>query len=541
MTTCPSPLVRSMYADGELSIADAAAFEAHLHSCEACRARVAALQSERAALRVVLTAVEPVAAPRFERPLGARDVLVAIAALAGITWVASAFWSGLAVGVPSALRWLSPLDPGALWDLTVSFALFAARGGIAMSISIIEYTAATAAIVLLAWVCAALFRQRTGTAVLLSLLALVVAVPHIGSALEIRRTEGRTTLPAGETVDDTLLAVGETVEIEGDVNGDLFAFGRRVAVRGNVAGIVVAAGETVDIQGTVAGSVFSAGRAVALTQRVQRNLYVGARDVTIAEGAEVARDMIAGASSVSVNGRIGYDLMAGTRELIVRGNVARNVVAGDGTITLLDGASIGGNLTARVADANNVQIAPGATVAGTVDRQIVERPRIDKRGANRYATIGFYLGQVVRLAMGFVTGLLLLWLFPSLRTLSLVSAVAALRAAGIGLVAAVSLPVLAIIACVTVIGIPLGIIVGIVWLLGLYFAKTVVAQYIGRSLFDSPRGTPHYAATLLAGLVIVLIAVNLPWIGWLVGLALTLIGLGMIVAHVYDRNRERFA
>jgi cytoskeletal protein CcmA (bactofilin family) len=532
--------VRSAYADGELPAAEVVALEAHLGACEACRMRVAALKSERAALRAALAAVEPVAVPRFERPLAARDVLVAIAALAGTAWVASAFWSRLAAIVPTELHWLSPLDPGSLWNFTVSFALFLARGGIAMSASIIEYAAAVAGVVLLAWVCAALLRPRAGAAVLLSLLALVVALPQIGSALEIRRNDGLTTLPAGETIDDTLLAAGETVEIEGDVNGDLFAFGRRVAVRGNVTGNVIAAGETVDIQGTVAGSVFSAGRAVALTQRVQRNLYAGARDLTIAEGAEVARDLIAGASSVSMNGRVGHDLTTGARELIVRGSVGRNVLAEAATITLLDGASIGGNLTARVGDANNVQIAPGATVAGTVDRNIVERPRIDTH-ENRYLTIGFYLGQVVRLAMGFVTGVLLLWIFPGLQTLSLASAGAALRAGGVGLVAAISLPVLAAIACITVIGIPLGIIVAISWLLGLYFAKTVVAHYRGRSLFDSPRGTPHYAATLVTGLVIVLIAVNLPWIGWLIGVVLTLIGLGMIVAHIYDRNRERFA
>jgi hypothetical protein len=32
----------------------------------------------------------------------------------------------------------------------------------------------------------------------------------------------------------------------------------------------------------------------------------------------------------------------------------------------------------------------------------------------------------------------------------------------------------------------------------------------------------------------VLIAVNLPWIGWLVGLVLTLVGLGLLVAHVLE-------
>jgi anti-sigma factor RsiW/cytoskeletal protein CcmA (bactofilin family) len=540
MTTCPSALTRSMHADGELSAADAEALEVHLRTCDSCRARIAALRGERAALRDVLAEVEAVSIPRFERPLAARDALLAVAALVGIGWVATAFWSALAAAVPSGLHWLSPIDSGSLWDLTVSFVVYLARGGIVMSSSIVQYAAAAASVALLASVCAAVFKQRAGTAVLLSVLALVVALPQIGSALEVRRSEGLTTLRAGETVDDTLFAVGDTVEIEGDVNGDLFAFGRRVAVRGKVTGNVISAAETVDIQGTVEGSVFSAARAVALTQRVQRNLYAGARDVTIAEGADVARDMIAAGGSINVNGRVGHDLTTGGGDVFLRGSVGRNVLVSAANVTLADGASVGGNLEARVAEADDLQIAPGAAVTGTVNREIVERKGRAER-ANRYLTTGFYIGQLLRLAMGFVTGLLLLWIFPGLQTLSLASAAAALRAAGIGLLTAVALPVLAVIACVTVIGIPLGIIVGILWLLGLYFAKTVVAQYIGRSLFNSPRGTPHYAATLLAGLVIVLIAVNLPWIGGLVGLVLTLVGLGMIVAYVYDRNREKFA
>jgi hypothetical protein len=228
---------------------------------------------------------------------------------------------------------------------------------------------------------------------------------------------------------------------------------------------------------------------------------------------------------------------------VLRGNVQRNVEVHAATVTLLAPARVGGNLTSHVNDPASVQVAPGATVVGTVDTQVDERFGAPRESRNKYLTAGFYVGQMIRLGAAFVTGLLLLWLFPGLQTLSFANAGAALRAMGLGLVAAVTLPVFVIIACITVVGIPIGIIAGILWALGLYFAKTVVAQLIGRHLFKTRDGaTPHYAATLLAGLVIVLIAVNLPWVGWLAGLVFTLTGLGMLVSYfVFERSGRRLA
>jgi hypothetical protein len=376
----------------------------------------------------------------------------------------------------------------------------------------------------------------------LSVLLVVCALPRLGHAFEVRKSEGVTTLPAGETVDDTLLATGDSVEIDGDVTGDLLAFGRRVTVRGNVAGNVISAGETVEIQGTVGGSVFGAGRAVTLSMHVAHNLFAAARDVTIGREAEVAGNAAAGAATIEVDGSVGKDLTGGAGDFLLRGNVGRNMRAWGNKVTLLAPAVVGGNLSAHVGAEANLEIQQGATVRGSVDKQVDQQLAGREVPTNKYFTVGFYVGQVIRLGMAFVTGLLLLWLFPGLQTLSLANAGAAVRAAGIGLIAAVVLPVVAVIACVTIVGIPLGVIGFIAWGLGLYFAKQIVAQYIGRSLFRAPTGaTPHFAATLLAGLVIVLIAVNLPWIGWLAGLLLTFVGLGMLVAHLYERASPRLA
>jgi hypothetical protein len=257
--------------------------------------------------------------------------------------------------------------------------------------------------------------------------------------------------------------------------------------------------------------------------------------MSIAADADINGNAVAAANSVNFAGSLGVDLTTFARELVLRGNVQRNVEARGATVTVLPPARVGGNLTAHVEDPASVHVTPG-TVIGAVDTQVDERFGARSERANKYLTVGFYVRQVVRLGAAFVTGLLLFWLFPGLQTLSLASGAAALRAAGIGLVAAVTLPAIVFIACITVIGIPIGIMVAALWALGLYFAKTLVAQLIGRQLFKSrDAALPHYAATLLAGLVLVLIAVNLPWIGWLAGLVLTLIGLGMLVAYLSER------
>jgi cytoskeletal protein CcmA (bactofilin family) len=385
-------------------------------------------------------------------------------------------------------------------------------------------------------------KRRAAGAAMLSVLLLVLALPQLGHALEIRRSDALTTLPAGETVEDTLLALGETVSIDGNVNGDLLAFGRRVTVRGNVSGDVISAGETVDIRGTVGGNVFSGARAVTLAQaRIRGNLYTGASAVSVAADGEIMGNAVAAGDTVNIDGSIGIDLQSFAREVVIRGNVQRNVEARGATVTVLPPARVGGNLTAHVDNPTSVSVTPG-TVIGTVDTQVSERFGAQREPRNKYLTVGFYVGQVIRLGAAFVTGLLLFSLFPGLQTLSLASGAAALRAAGVGLIAAVTLPAIVFIAAITVIGIPIGILVGAVWLLGLYFAKTLVAQIIGRQLFKTRDGaTPHFAATLLAGLVIVLIAVNLPWVGWLAGLVLTLIGLGLLVAYVSERSGRSLA
>ena len=131
-------------------------------------------------------------------------------------------------------------------------------------------------------------------------------------------------------------------------------------------------------------------------------------------------------------------------------------------------------------------------------------------------------------------GLLLYWIVPGMRRISLSTSRALLTSGGIGFLAAVAAPIAAIILAITLIGIPVALLLVVLWLLGLYLAKIVIAKCIGSAILGSKNnGLSSTLLPLLLGLVIVIIAVNLPYIGGVLNFLLMITGLGALVMTIY--------
>jgi cytoskeletal protein CcmA (bactofilin family) len=484
-------------------------------------------------LRFALRQIEDEAPiPHFAPPPRPRDFVVLVLGILLIGGFSSTFWSTVGAAIPDGLHWLNPFESGALFERALSVVTFIVAEGPAMWTASLNFIGAALVLALIAWLSFAAARHRGFAAIAASLLAVVIALPSIGHALEIRHEDDRVTVPAGETIDDTLLAAAQIITIDGNVNGDLLAFGREVTVRGNVTGNLVTAAQRVTIEGTIGGSVIGAAENLTFANlRVGRDLYGFANEVEIASDANVSGNATAFAKTVDVNGGVGIDVHGFGETVRIGGNVGDDVVARGARISLLPSARVTGDVTAHVDSADDVDVASGAVVGGTVDTQIVER----EQRRNRYATVGHYVSQVVRLGAMFLAGLLLFSVFPVLRDVSLPDPLAVLRSGGIGLAAAVTLPVAALLLCVTIVGIPLGIMTFVLGAIGLFLSKIVLAQIIGRVLFRDPQTPPHFAATLITGLAIVIVAINLPFVGWMANWALTLIGFGIIVSLLLAR------
>jgi anti-sigma factor RsiW len=521
--SCPSEATLAVHADEELPREEARRTEEHLAGCPRCRALFEALRAEGRVLRHALEDA-PASAPARGR--------------SGLVAVALAVVSA-AAGLQALLGWLGDVareTPLALVDgrsvaVSVLFETFfyLLREGASMLTSLVTVSGLVALVLLTAAV--GLSRRRRRPAAALALFALVTSAgPAAALERRVARTEHESiVVGAGETVDDSLLAVGDSVTVDGIVTGNLIACGRRVVVRGTVKGDLVTAAQTIEIEGPVEGNVITFSETVSLRGPVAKSAHSFGERVGLAREGRVDGDVFAFAAEADVDGRVGRDLFAFAGLTNMRGEVARNATARTGRLRVEGPAKIGGNLVARVEKKEAVSVDPQATVGGKTETRIPEA----KRSRSRYARPGFYVWKVIWLAAAFLTGLLVHRLFPWLFSSRLEGGGSIMGSIGIGFLVLVAGPVAALVVGVTMVGLPLALLALGLWLAGLYLSSILVGELAGRALLArGERPGPSFALRLLVGLLVVTVASNIPYLGALLGFVVVLLGLGLGVAKV---------
>ena len=108
-----------------------------------------------------------------------------------------------------------------------------------------------------------------------------------------------------------------------------------------------------------------------------------------------------------------------------------------------------------------------------------------------------------------------------------------LSSLGWGALILVATPIAAIIVCCTVIGLPAGIISLVLYGIAIYLSQIPVALCIGRLIigrFREVESKGIMVGTLATGLAILAILGCIPIIGFIVGLATAIFGLGSLIS-----------
>ena len=539
--SCPPESTFAVYVDGELAPDEVREVEAHLIQCERCRRTILALQEEAGLLGLLLQEPDAVAARRVPPRARARGLALGLGSSLLVAGLVTAAGGWLLDQRPPGFSWMNPFDFIGAYDMAFG-AIFMLRDTAPAIFDLGIAVGATAALAaLLTFLGSAVLRRVAGTATALLLAAGLAAslalVPSPSAALELRWDQPSVEIAHSDVLEDTLVASAETVDVDGTVQGDVIAMADRVTIRGTVVGNVFAFGREVLVTGRVDGSLHMACERCGLEGEVGRDLYAAGENVSITETGRVGRDVTLFGEGLRMDGRGGRDLLAGGQWVEIRGQLGRSVRTHSERVTIFDEARIGGDLAIEIPERGTSEVAPAATVGGDVSQSVFEHD-LPSHG-NRFLQLGFYLRALVFVVSAFLVGLLLHALLPGVFRGQVETSADFLRCLGYGFVALVVTPVALLLCAFTVVGIPIAILGGFVYLTLLFVSAIVVASLVGTSITGAdPESTHGFGVGLLLGLVLVVAAMNLPFVGWLLRLLIALAGLGLLVTNAYESWRE---
>ena len=385
-------------------------------------------------------------------------------------------------------------------------------------------------------------------------------------------------IAADEVINDDLFIGADTVEIYGTVNGDVIAAGNVVKVDGTVNGSLVAGAQSILVNGDVKGSIYSGSSTFTLGSdaSVGRNLFYGGFNLSAEPGSYVGRDLLVGAYQALLSGEIERDVRAATGALEIDGFVGNDVLAEvAGTdeggqayyftgppgvetvvpsgIRVSEDAKIGGKLNYKSSEdqSDAIKIKP----AGGVDFEYVpsEDPRADQHG--RGAPGGIVAAYFLKRLRVFITlmllGGLVVWQVPELLkkvggkvekesmpslgwglvTIMIVY-MGAFIAAGLIIAGAIFFGVVTLGELATVIltvGFSsMALILAGFGLLVSYGSKLVVSFMVGRLLIRwlAPQYEEQPVWSMLLGVLIYTFLRSIPIFGFVIGLFVTMIGIG---------------
>ena len=333
-------------------------------------------------------------------------------------------------------------------------------------------------------------------------------------------------LPKEEIVNKDYFAVGDTVTLSGIVNGDAYVAGGIINIEGEINGDLIAAGGTINLKGNVRNDARIAGGEIIVSSQIDGNLTALGGSVNIVSGANIGGSLVSGSGNLSVFAPVGKGLTAGSGNVTLGNSVGGDILAGVGQLTLTPNSKVSGNLTYW--SNSDAQIQSGAQILGETTHNFPPKPA-KEQPKKIFSSVAVTL-KIISFISALIIGFLLIKFLPvfTKRTTEIIDK-RFLASLGIGFLTVVLAPVVFIILILVVVTIPLAFIYLVAFLITLYLAKIFVAFWVGQKILEKVDRKIGDFLTFLLGLVIIYIVTMIPFIGWLTGLLVVLMGAGAFI------------
>lgn len=340
-----------------------------------------------------------------------------------------------------------------------------------------------------------------------------------------------------EIVSSNLYKVSEEIIIDGTINGDLVAIAKKITVNGQIDGDLIAISQLIIVNGQVGGNIRAIAGDIFLEGLVGRNVTILADRTELQENSHISWDAYINSRLLEAKGYIEGSLTGVASQALIAGQIDQSLsfkIKPTGTeknSILLSGANIKGNFNYSAPSA--AQINEDSLIQGKT--QYTSTNSNNKYNQTREKAWSI----IYKIFCALVIGLVLIFIgkkfLPKLLKKS-ESRVKEIFLYGSALLFIT--PVIAGLLFFTIIGLPLGLIILVLWLIALYLAKVVMMILLGQIVLKTlfKKKAFNFIIRLIVGVVISYSLFSLPFIGWLISLIFSLVGLGII--YLYAKNQS---
>ncbi|QFT45649.1 hypothetical protein FIU97_03580 [Roseivivax sp. THAF40] len=324
---------------------------------------------------------------------------------------------------------------------------------------------------------------------------------------------------------------GSSVVVTEGTATDVFLAAQDTRLATPISGSAHMAGQTVTISDAVGGNAYAVGQTVTLDGAVTGSATVAGQTVTL---GEIGRNLRAFGQTVSVNGPIGGAAVIAAQSVTLNSAIAGDVAVNADMVEFGPEAQIAGTLTVYHADPSAIAVPDSAVPEDRITRKSIEAWSEDAPTSVGFKRETIWRGLFTTIATVTVLAAILAALIPlrlsRMRATFLERPLRSFWYGFLTLSAAIGATVVLAMTLIGLLAAPLSILLAVLlgyggYIVGAYALGVGLLALIGR---DAPGAWIERALAAAVGAIIIAAIGLIPFVGWIVVLAVSLTGLGAL-------------
>lgn len=356
----------------------------------------------------------------------------------------------------------------------------------------------------------------------------------IWSSSEISAANDKTIyLPEDVTFKGLYFKKADNITIDGNINGETYLIGQNIIVNGNIGGDLIAVGGNVDLNGKINGNARIIAGNLGISSSSLKNITIIAGKTNIEKRTEISENAVIINSDLNFYGKIKGDVKIFSNNFYDNGVINGNAEISSPNISFGDKSIFSSNLNYQ---SNFENIALSKKMPGRVTFKKSANNRLSPLANFESNTFVSRVKNVSSFASFFsylIFGFILCFLFPRHFANMVKTCVEKPLASFIvGVLFYIVSPFIILALILTLVGIPLVFLyVGFLALL-IFTSRIIIALVIGRKIL---RDEESKFLPLLIGLIIIQIALWIPFIGTVAKLSIVILATGSAVISKFGK------